>query len=71
MSFPAPIALTNLRYFKGSATTHELSDDIAENSSNQHPKSSHTGLLEPELFEQLATVLTTTPRRHTFPFILV
>jgi hypothetical protein len=55
------IALTNLRYFKGSATSPELTDDIAENSSNQHPTSSLTGV-ETELYEQLATVLTTTPR---------
>jgi hypothetical protein len=42
-------------------------DDIAVNSINQHSKSSPTGLrLEPELFEQLATVLTTTPRRQLF-----
>jgi hypothetical protein len=41
-------------------------DDIAVNIAvNQHSKSSQTGLsLEPELFEQLATVLITTPRRH-------
>jgi hypothetical protein len=61
----ATCSLTNLRYFKGSATSPELTNDIAEISSNQHPKSSQNGLsLEPELFEPLATVLTTTPRRH-------
>jgi hypothetical protein len=59
--FPAPIALSQT-YFQGSATSPELTDHIAENSSNQHSKSSQTGLsLDPELFKQLATVLTTTP----------
>jgi hypothetical protein len=61
---PLPGSLTNSH--KQSATSPELTDDIAENSGNQHSKSSQTGLsLEPELFEQLATVLTTTPRRHS------